>query len=299
MTTIQTEDQVRQDKGVSLMGTYLLQGWVMTDSPCPSSGCNLPVMRTRDRTRSLCVLCNDPKDPYPPASVDVAPTAPVVIGQLNAGELSGPAHHFEVTPEEDAELEAFLKTEKDAEISSHAPTTARSERAQRSDRASKLLGEKLLAGWSLLDVVCDDCGGVPLMRNHQKKNVCVGCGAGSGIPTTTTLPSANVSTSVPSKVAPSPTHIEKTPRLDDAIQRDLPESKRRKTDSASPSARCDYEHISIQLAKTLTTIRKRMEDFRQSIESSEDVEGIRALCEGIESCAKAISALESARKATN
>ncbi|KAI8822438.1 uncharacterized protein EV422DRAFT_398285 [Fimicolochytrium jonesii] len=285
MTTNKTEDEVRQDKGVSLMGTYLLQGWVMTDSPCPSSGCNLPLMRTRDRTRSLCVLCNDPKHPYPPASsVGVAPTAPVVVGQSDGG-LSHPAQ-YRLTAEETRELEPLL-AEKDAERA--PPTTARRER---SDRASKLLGQKLLAGWTLLDVVCEDCdGGVPLMRNHQKKNVCVVCGAGSEIPAIT-KPAASVSTLPPPKIS----------RLDDATPQDVTESKGRKTETeTAPSARCDDEHISIQLSKTLWTIRKRMEDFRQSIESSEDVDvgGIRVLCEGVESCAKAINALEGARKATN
>jgi uncharacterized Zn finger protein (UPF0148 family) len=45
------------------------------------------------------------------------------------------------------------------------------------ERVYKLLGDKMLQGWTLLAQYCDTCNNVPvpLMRNKRKEDVCVWC----------------------------------------------------------------------------------------------------------------------------
>ncbi|KAG0053257.1 hypothetical protein BGZ83_001427 [Gryganskiella cystojenkinii] len=52
-----------------------------------------------------------------------------------------------------------------------------SQREQQNERASRLMGEKMLQGWAMLQDPCPNpsCNGVPLMRNREKKEFCVVC----------------------------------------------------------------------------------------------------------------------------
>ncbi|KAF9189147.1 hypothetical protein BGZ51_009813 [Haplosporangium sp. Z 767] len=54
---------------------------------------------------------------------------------------------------------------------------ARESRREQSERASRLMGEKMLQGWAMLQEACpnEGCNGVPLMRSREKKEFCVVC----------------------------------------------------------------------------------------------------------------------------
>ncbi|KAF9171646.1 hypothetical protein BGX21_006266 [Mortierella sp. AD011] len=70
---------------------------------------------------------------------------------------------------EDAEEEVFRPNEEEIK-------ERESKRAQ-SDRASKLIGQKMLQGWTMLQDPCPNasCHGVPLLRSREKKEYCVVC----------------------------------------------------------------------------------------------------------------------------
>lgn len=105
------------------------------------------MMRTKDRSKQICVLCDDPDCPYPP------PNTPENM------EIASP-HASHLTKEEEEELDMMME-ESTAKASSDLPEEVQKRREQ-GERASKLLGQKMLAGWTLLDEECPNasCYGV-------------------------------------------------------------------------------------------------------------------------------------------
>ncbi|KAJ3022905.1 hypothetical protein HKX48_004949 [Thoreauomyces humboldtii] len=292
---METQDDDRRDKGITELGTYMLRGWVMTDITCGNPGCNLPTVRSKDRVTQMCVLCDDPRKPYPP--VNLAAPAPVVIvsdsvvaptlGQKakEAAEEDGE----DEDEDDDDELEALML--EDLPPTAHSLLTA--ERRAQGDIASKRIGQKMLQGWTLLDENCptETCFGIPLMKSREKRKVCVMC---DGKP-----PAA------PPVVAPTPAKPE---AVLTSVKRDGPTTgfsasdstsahedtltKRRKTVSTS-----SVTEFSDQVDLTIATLMAQMEELRQSIEARRNNAGdFGATCDAIASCASAVVALQAIRK---
>ncbi|TPX78268.1 hypothetical protein CcCBS67573_g00446 [Chytriomyces confervae] len=145
----------RRDVGVERMGGYMLSGWVLTDSQCRTPNCNLPTFRTKDATRiNVCCLCHDDRDPIPPVSG--AGTDDVLVAQ-------------EAEPAQASELE-----EDDDDFDMRPPPVSDRD----SSSASHLLGQRLLAGWTMLASNCQKCHITPLMEKGGV-TVCVKCEASS------------------------------------------------------------------------------------------------------------------------
>ncbi|KAF9121625.1 hypothetical protein BGW39_010377 [Mortierella sp. 14UC] len=70
---------------------------------------------------------------------------------------------------EDAEEEVFKPSEDEVK--------ERESKREQSERASRLIGQKMLQGWAMLQDPCPNpsCHGVPLLRNREKKEYCVVC----------------------------------------------------------------------------------------------------------------------------
>ncbi|KAG0212303.1 hypothetical protein BGX33_003713 [Mortierella sp. NVP41] len=70
---------------------------------------------------------------------------------------------------EDAEEEVFKPSENEVK--------ERESKREQSERASRLIGQKMLQGWAMLQDPCPNpsCHGVPLLRNREKKEYCVVC----------------------------------------------------------------------------------------------------------------------------
>ncbi|KAF8958926.1 hypothetical protein BGZ46_001871 [Entomortierella lignicola] len=70
---------------------------------------------------------------------------------------------------EDAEEEVYRPSEDEIK--------ERESKRKQSDRASKLIGQKMLQGWTMLQDPCPNtsCHGVPLLRSREKKEYCVVC----------------------------------------------------------------------------------------------------------------------------
>jgi uncharacterized Zn finger protein (UPF0148 family) len=61
------DEEERREIGVQRLGTYMLKGWVMTDTGCANRGCGIPTLRTKTRDiEGFCCLCNDAAHPIPP-----------------------------------------------------------------------------------------------------------------------------------------------------------------------------------------------------------------------------------------
>ena len=130
----------RRDIGVQRMGKLLLQGWVMTDSECPNKDCGMITFRKKDSSIvGHCCLCNDQNDPLP------------VISSSIGDEISEP-----IIEEIDDLKDLYEELEQEQDL-------------------SKLMGQKLLQGCTMMAEPCSKCKRVPLMRDRKMTLFCVGC----------------------------------------------------------------------------------------------------------------------------
>ncbi|KAG1351255.1 hypothetical protein G6F62_003039 [Rhizopus arrhizus] len=128
-----------EEEAGSLLETYLLQGWVMTNQICSVEGCSYPLMRSKDGSTSFCTH----HDPLPNA-----PSKRSTLGLIQ-----------ESTIEVD---ELALQRQ----------------RREQSSKASQLIGQKMLQKWALLNENCpnDTCYAIPLIRHPTSKQMyCVIC----------------------------------------------------------------------------------------------------------------------------
>lgn len=163
-----TSEENRRETGITRIGTYLLSGWVLTDTPC--SSCKIPTMRTKDRSQvEYCVLCNDVNDPMPLCSID-------------ANGVSG--EDREVKAEMMTDEELFEELENEAAGTTYSVPTGYGASADLAEarevpekvNISALLGQKLLKGWTMMQETCPlTCIGVPLMKNRKEELYCVKC----------------------------------------------------------------------------------------------------------------------------
>ncbi|KAG0204021.1 hypothetical protein BGX28_003900 [Mortierella sp. GBA30] len=83
--------------------------------------------------------------------------------------------------EDEKELESHDEFEDAAEEMVNKPSdqesNQREAKREQNERASRLIGEKMLQGWTMLQDACPNsaCYGVPLMRSREKKEYCVIC----------------------------------------------------------------------------------------------------------------------------
>ncbi|KAJ3217031.1 hypothetical protein HDU67_008589 [Dinochytrium kinnereticum] len=187
----------RREEGIKRMGSYMLGGWVLTDVPCPTRGCEMPTFRAKeDRSKFVCALCDDASRPFPPVVLGVFSDSDASARHREDEELNSSSIGMAV-----AALQTFTpllclenllpptNDDDDLEDADDFPPLTQEEtnrilrRREASDRASRLMGQKLLEGWTMLADVCESeaCGDlcVPLLRRGEVV-VCVLCGWGGG-----------------------------------------------------------------------------------------------------------------------
>ncbi len=120
-------DDERREEGIKRLGSGMLQGWVLTDVPCTL--CSIPTMRKKDKSIvSHCVLCNDPQHPWLLSGAAVEETPP------EEEDLT-----FQLNPRDIVELDQIMAEPLEKET------------------ISQLLGQKLLAGWTMMQESCPTC----------------------------------------------------------------------------------------------------------------------------------------------
>jgi uncharacterized Zn finger protein (UPF0148 family) len=147
------------DLASSRLSELLLRGWVMCEDACINDQHSIPMMRSKQSSEQWCVICDE--DKFRELGIQFSearkpPTTASISMQVDATTESTSTEPMQT----DTELPAQPQR-------------------QRTDQISRLLGEKMLQGWTLLDDVClaESCRGVPLMRNRQQQRVCVSCNA--------------------------------------------------------------------------------------------------------------------------
>ncbi|KAF9263488.1 hypothetical protein L218DRAFT_999372 [Marasmius fiardii PR-910] len=192
----------------SRLGEYMLKGWVLTDIPCTTRGCKVPLMRSPSGVTPEVHFCaNCQENPGSSRSRSETSTSNSTSGLSEPGTSSQPS-----TPP--TELSSELSSPRFA-LPPETPESLR--RREQSDRASAELGNRLLKGWAMLAEECpnDQCFGVPLVRppkpgggEKDPRKECVICG---GVYTVERdwagrerLVPVAVSTESPSEVTPRP-----------------------------------------------------------------------------------------------
>ncbi|KAJ3184177.1 hypothetical protein HDU87_005023 [Geranomyces variabilis] len=292
MTTTKSEEQSRQDKGIAELGTYMLKGWVLTDTLCPNQGCNIPVVRKRDRSAQMCVLCDDPDHPWLPvkrAAGEESVAAASADATTSAAPESGASNIL--TAEEEAEIDATLQDDL-----ARQQTADFEQRREQGNRASKLLGQKMLQGWTLLDQLCKTptCIGIPLVRNRRKQTLCVICeGDGAAVepPAQVVAPPAAAAVPLPARATPTETDSPKRRKLAPASANTASSASSAAAVSKTPS-----QDLAAQVDATISTLVIKLEELRQLASHASLPANTREACDAIASCAGAIAALQAVRQ---
>lgn len=138
------------------LGEYMLKGWVLTDSICPTAGCNVPLLRTpaaRFETKYYCANCESDPD---------SQATPIPVASTTAPSTDSSTHHSRPsTPP--TEISSVLSS---PTFAPPIETAEHLRRRQQSDYASAEIGRRLLQGYAMLADECPraTCYGVPLVR---------------------------------------------------------------------------------------------------------------------------------------
>ncbi|CAG8542290.1 5892_t:CDS:2 [Diversispora eburnea] len=110
------------DQITSLIGKYLLTGWVLTDKVCETPTCEIPLLRSKDSSVWFCVFCNE----------------------LEKSRVTSPPPQLEIEQQQ-------IST--DMEINENDIQDILTK------AASQLISKYLLMGWALIDEIChnDKC----------------------------------------------------------------------------------------------------------------------------------------------
>ncbi|KIO12874.1 hypothetical protein M404DRAFT_124255 [Pisolithus tinctorius Marx 270] len=175
----------------SKLGELMLQGWVLTDNPCPASGCRgVPLLRSPKGQEPMvqhCVSCD--RSPTGEFSHELHyMSAATTSSTVDVSQTQSQASSI-VSSESYASRPSTPPTEIFSNLSSPtfappAETEETRRRRQQSDNASTEIGKRLLKGWTMLGEECPNsrCYGIPLVRPPTKNGVkdtrkeCVACG---------------------------------------------------------------------------------------------------------------------------
>lgn len=157
----------------SKLGEMMVQGWVLTDNPCPAPDCGgVPLLRSpkgQERVVQHCVSCD--RSPSDVSQIQSQPSSSTVSSASHASRPSTPP----------TEVSSNLSS---PTFAPPAETEEMRRRRQQSDNASTEIGKRLLKGWAMLGEECPNsrCYGIPLVRPPTKNGVkdtrkeCVACG---------------------------------------------------------------------------------------------------------------------------
>ncbi|KAG1874520.1 hypothetical protein DFJ58DRAFT_650922 [Suillus subalutaceus] len=157
----------------SKLGEYMIKGWVLTDTTCPSPACRgVPLMRSPNNgspVTHFCVNCNGPQQSTSTQS-NSSSTDSSSTYESNSRPSTPPT-----------ELSSALSS---PTFAPPIDTEETIRRRQQSDQASAEIGKRLLKGWAMLGEECPNirCYGVPLVRppkggeERDPRKECVICG---------------------------------------------------------------------------------------------------------------------------
>ncbi|KAK3823578.1 MAG: hypothetical protein J3Q66DRAFT_332242 [Benniella sp.] len=123
---------------------------------------------------------SEPTTPAPhPESTELGVEATLESSAI-ASENQARQNTRAVEDEDDKGMESdddFEDAEEDVPKATEEEVKERETKREQSERASRLIGQKMLQGWAMLQDPCPNpsCHGVPLLRSREKKEYCVIC----------------------------------------------------------------------------------------------------------------------------
>ncbi|KAI8086792.1 uncharacterized protein BX664DRAFT_336776 [Halteromyces radiatus] len=156
---------------MSLLGTYLLQGWVMTDETCSKDGCYVPLMRSKDGQVKFCVNHDHPLPSTATSTSSSLTVNKTVATTTTSSSTISTAMQKKDQDQMDKPSTIKLSTTDDS-------VDIMQKRREQSSRASQLIGQKMLQRWALLNDTCPNhtCYAIPLVRHPSNKSLyCVIC----------------------------------------------------------------------------------------------------------------------------
>ncbi|KAK3834607.1 MAG: hypothetical protein JOS17DRAFT_737182 [Linnemannia elongata] len=152
-----------------------------------------PTPRPKDRKRStsssvMIQQGNQPFVPTPPTPTPPSRPPPHsrTILPVNMVQESGHYQDFhEQSQQQQREMDQGWDSRRTTQYYSdessynrHMEQEMRESQREQSERVSRLMGQRMLQGWTMLQDTCPNssCNGVPLMRSREKKEICVACG---------------------------------------------------------------------------------------------------------------------------
>ncbi|KAF5370058.1 hypothetical protein D9758_001129 [Tetrapyrgos nigripes] len=138
----------------SKLGEYMLKGWVLTDTPCTTKGCNVPLMRSPNGTTPVTFFC---------ANCDGSPDRSQPSDSSSVASSSSHTNSVSRSSTPPTEVSSTLSS---PTFALPPETTESRRRREQSDQASAEIGNRLLKGWAMLAEECPNsqCYGVPLVR---------------------------------------------------------------------------------------------------------------------------------------
>ncbi|KAI8370896.1 hypothetical protein EDC96DRAFT_96627 [Choanephora cucurbitarum] len=271
-----SSDPLRSKKEADqLLGSFLLQGWVMTDTICSQEGCCFPMMRSKDGSLSFCT------------HHDQLPN-------------QGAHHNYKTTPFTSKELPQESKTAPVKQIpqastdinNGDEELRIRRERREQSSKASQLIGQKMLQRWALLNEHCPNssCYAVPLVRNPETHQMyCVIC-ENIILTEQEAMELENKKKQDSKKQAKQSVEpIQKSSiTTATAAATDTPNSKRQKVTSTITQASSN---------DVVTKLSQKMDELAQRVENCHDPKELCSLFKSIKQCANAIQACIEVNKA--
>ncbi|KAI9282346.1 hypothetical protein BY458DRAFT_497910 [Sporodiniella umbellata] len=249
------------DEAQPLLGTYLLQGWVMTDVICPVNNCSFPLMRSKDGSISFCVH----HDPLPSGVVRKAAPVPVKKPETETADL-GMVDELAI----------------------------RRQRREQSSKASQIIGQKLLQKWALLNEHCpsETCFGIPLLRHPTtKKMYCVICEKYIGVEEQETEQQPPIS--VPVKTVPETLPIIDSKRNMENKERYIePTIERKEVIKRQKTKMLNTQPV-------LSTLSEKMDYLSKQLESTFNPVEVTQILKSIKACANAAKALVEAENVFN
>ncbi|KAI7855716.1 hypothetical protein BDC45DRAFT_481069 [Circinella umbellata] len=299
-----SNDSTDDNKAMSLLSTFMLQGWVMTDQACTVPGCPVPIMRSKDGSIRFCVKHDTLPTTSASGSAAKKPSNTTTTATVTTS--SRPVIPQQTATTNTSSTPSPTLVEKQSTPAENDEYAERERRREQSSKASQLIGQKLLQRWTLLNETCpnSNCYGIPLMRDSSKQIVCVVCDRTYN----DDLEPVNIQQMDNAKeTEDEPTEYKDEPTDDeDRIENGTKhQKKRRKTDNESyvaaplSTSKQQEEHeVSFPSVNNYTSpIANKMRSLLSQVEHASDPIELKHLFEAIEAGANAIKACSEASSA--
>ncbi|CAJ0844733.1 15830_t:CDS:2, partial [Entrophospora sp. SA101] len=252
---------------------------VMTDTICSTPNCNIPLLRSKDKSISFCVICDDKetenasKKSYNASSSSMNESRELSSSKTIQSQCNDNSNNNNLILNNDDGGDNDGNREEKEKLKLQR---------EQSQKASQLIGQYLLKGWALTDEICpnDKCCSIPLVRSNDKKSFCVICQNYY----------INESDLGSLKYEIATSH-------DSSSTLSLKEKHKQEIESTNQQyfekpIIIETKDNSYVVRQTVSTLFSTLEFLRNQLKISNDVSHIKLVCDSIKSCVQALEVPE-------